>query len=117
MLCVVVLACYGILFAAATAPHAHYADDFRPAGPVVARAAGQGFTIACRPDTGSTSGNGGRAGQCRLCAWGRSVARPAAASHLGETDPPLQTIRRFIEEIHPEAPLASTALLRAPPLA
>ena len=116
-LCAVVLACYGILSLAATAPHAHYLDDFRSAGPVVARSAGQGPALACRPDTGSTPGNGGRASQCRLCAWGRSVARPAAAAHLGESEPPLPTIRRVIDGIQLEAPLASTALLRAPPLA
>jgi len=116
LLAAVLAACYGILAVAATAPHAH---DSRPSPPSheAVRSLDALPAVLGEPDNADHPASHARPNQCRLCAWGRSMARPASATQLHEIEPPPVSVRRTPDVVRPDLTLVLTPLLRAPPAA
>ena len=108
----VVLACYGILTLAATVPHSHELGAREAARP---RAAAQVPSLVDLAGASSDGSGGGRQSPCSLCAWGRSMARPAATATLEDAGPTVRSPLRTAELVPHSAPNSCSVLLRAPP--
>jgi len=107
-----VLACYGILTLVATAPHAH---EFGPGS--LPKPLDTIFcpTLADGSGAPAESSGSSRPTLCGICAFGRSLARPASGASLEEVGPSVRLPQRPPDAVSPEAPHGSAALLRAPP--
>jgi hypothetical protein len=108
LLAAALLACYGILGAIATGPHAH---DAAPAAPWSSTDGPSWQAGAFPVETGDPAAP--RA-HCPLCTWSRAQVQPGMMADR-EPAPPIPGLGTFIPSAAGWPPVRRGVLLRAPP--